>query len=145
MIAEVWFPIQKDSDGYPKSRDSEGLRCEIGDERSELGEVQSVPFYLKDVAYGDTIRIKKNPAGYREFAGVEHRGGYSVYRLLLHDSKRKAEVIERLLDFGVFLEHEGDLIAIAARRNVDSEALVGYIVAGKQANLWGAQDGYIAD
>jgi hypothetical protein len=145
MIAEVWFPIQKDEDGYPKSRDSEGLRCEITDERSGIAEVQSVPFYLKEVAYGDTIRIKNNPAGYREFDSVERRGGCSVYRLLLHDISRLDEVQEKLLDFGVFLERDDSLIAIAAPPDVDSDALVSYIIEGKQSGLWGSQDGYIAD
>jgi hypothetical protein len=145
MIAEVWFSIQKDADGYPKSRDSEGLRCELDDDRSETAEIKSVPFYLKEVAYGDTIRIKKNPAGYREFDSVLQRGGCSVYRLLVHDLSRLAEVQERLLNFGVFLERDDALIAIAAPADVDSDALVDYILEGKRAGLWGSQDGYIAD
>jgi hypothetical protein len=145
MIAEVWFPIQKDEDGYPKSRDSEGLRCEISDERSEVAEVQSVPFYLKDVAYGDTIRIKNNPAGYREFDSIVRRGGCIVYRLLLHDVSRLDEVQEKLLDFGVLLERDDSLIAIAVPPDVDSDALVDYIIKGKRLGLWGSQDGYIAD
>jgi hypothetical protein len=145
MIVEVWFPIQKDSDGYPKSRDSEGLRCEISDERNELAEVQSVPFYLKEVAYGDIVRIKRNPAGYREFDGVERRSGCSVYRLLVHDATRLDEVQEKLLDFGVFLERDGSLIAIAVPPDVHSDALVAYIIEGKRSGLWGSQDGYIGD
>ena len=145
MIVEVWFPIEKDSDGYPKSRDSEGLRCEISDEQSESAEVRSVPFYLKQVAYGDTIKIKRNPTGYREFDRVEHHSGCSVYRLLLHDASRRDEVLDRLLNFGVFLERDGGLIAIAAPLDVDSDALVNYILEGKRSGLWGAQDGYIAE
>lgn len=145
MIAEVWFPIKKDSDGYPKSRDSEGLRCEITDERSEVAEIQSVPFYLKEVAYGDIIRIKRNSAGYREFDRVERRSGCSVYRLFLHDMDRLNEVQDKLLDFGVYLERDDQLIAIAAPPDVDLDALVDYIIEGKRSGLWGSQDGYIAD
>ena len=145
MIVEVWFPIEKDEDGYPKSRDSEGLRCEVDNDHSETAEIMSVLFYLKNVAYGDTIRIKRNAAGYREFNGVLQRSGCSVYRLLLHDASHLAKVQQRLLDFNVFLERDDALIAIAAPTDVDSDALVDYILEGKRSGLWGSQDGYIAD
>lgn len=145
MIAEVWFSIEKDKDGYPKSRDSEGLRCELLNDESKTAEILSVPFYLKEVAYGDTIRIKKNPAGYREFDGILRRSGSSVYRLLLHDLSRLNEVQEKLLDFRVILERDDALIAIAAPPDVDLDALVEYIIEGKQSGIWGSQDGYVAD
>ena len=98
----------------------------------------SVPFYLKEVAYGDTIRIKMHPAGYREFDSVLQRSGSSVYRLMLHDLSRLEEVQERLLDFGVLLERDGELIAIAAPPDVDSDALVDYIIEGK--TFWSLGD-----
>jgi hypothetical protein len=54
-------------------------------------------------------------------------------------------VQDRLLDFGVFLERGDSLIAIAAPPDIDSDALVDYILEGKRSGLWGSQDGYIAD
>jgi hypothetical protein len=64
---------------------------------------------------------------------------------LLHDVSRLDEVQEKLLDFGVLLERDDSLIAIAVPPDVDSDALVDYIIKGKQLGLWGSQDGYIAD
>jgi hypothetical protein len=95
-----------------------------------------VPFYLKEVAYRDIVRIKRNPAGYREFEGVERRSGCSVYRLLVHDATRLDEVQEKLLDFGVFLERDDSLIAIAVPPDVDSDALIAYSIEGKRSGFW---------
>jgi hypothetical protein len=144
---EVWFQIEKDADGYPASRDSEGLLCLPLDAECTQCRIRSVPFYLKNVAYGDVVKTRENPSGYLEFAEVVKRGGSSVYRLLLHESAkaRKDEYIKALLDFDVLLEHDGDLIAIAAPPDADSDALVEYILQGKATDAWGAQDGYIFD
>ena len=140
---EVWFQIEKDAEGYPRTRDSEGLLCRpLNPECSEC-EVGSVPFYLRNIAYGDLITTKTNPAGYREFEKVIKRGGFSIYRLLLHDSSRKAEWVAAFLEFDVLLEHDEDLIAIAVPPDADSEGLVTYILDGKSRGWWGAQDGYI--
>jgi len=98
---------------------------------------------LKNIAYGDLITTKKNPAGYLEYNDVIKRGGYSIYRLLLHDSERKSEWIAALLDFDVLLEHDKDLIAIAVPPDINSDSLVDYILDGKSHGWWGAQDGFI--
>lgn len=140
---EIWFQIEKDAEGYPRTRDSEGLLCRpLNPECSEC-EVSSVPLYLRNVAYGDLITTKRNPAGYLEFEKVIKRGGYSIYRLFLHDSDRKAEWIAALLEFDVLMEQDRHLIAIAVPPDVDSESLITYMLDGKSRGWWGAQDGYI--
>jgi hypothetical protein len=101
-VVEVWFPIEKDADGYPKSRDSEALLCKPLDPECTLCDVASVPFYLRNVAYGDTISTKDN-GGCLEFRAIVKRGGFSVYRILLHDSTRKDEWIRKFLEFDVLL------------------------------------------
>lgn len=143
LVVEVWFPIEKDADGYPKSKDSEGLLCKPADAECSICTVASVPFYLRNVAYGDTISTQDNGSGSLGFKEVAKRGGYSVYRILLHESSKKDELIEKLLDCGALLEHEGDLIAIAISPNIDSDPLFDYILEGKAKGFWGAQDGYI--
>jgi hypothetical protein len=143
LVVEVRFEIEKDGDGYPKSRDAELLLCKPLDPECTHCLVASVPFYLKDVAYGDTISTTENPSGRLQFRQIVERGGYSVYRVLLRDSTRKETVIKELLDRDVLLEHDGNLIAIAIPPTADGDAIVKYLMKGKRDGVWGAQDGYV--
>lgn len=147
MIIETWFPVRKDSDGFPKSRDWEALRCEVDDAQSEIGQLQSIPFYLKEVAYGDWVRMKMTSGGHLEFDRVERRGGYSVYRILLLDDTRTDEVQKALLHFGVLLERDRNLnlFAIAVPPNIDSNPLHNYLDSAERLGLLSTQDGYVAD
>jgi hypothetical protein len=145
LVVEVRFEIEKDAEGYPKSRDAEALLCRPLDPECSQCVVASVPFYLRNVAYGDTISTEENPPGCLQFKEVISRGGYSVYRILLHDSTKKDELITKLLDLDVLLEQDGDLIAIAVPPTADNDAIVDYIFKGKSAGLWGAQDGYVVE
>lgn len=143
LVVEVRFEIEKDAEGYPRSRDSEALLCKPIDAECKSCVIASVPFYLRNVAYADTIKTREDPPGFLKFGEVAKRGGYSVYRILLHDQGKKDELISRLLDFDVLVEQDGNLIAIAVPPNSDSDAIVDYILGGKQRGFWGAQDGYI--
>lgn len=142
LTVEVRFEIEKDADGYPKSRDAEALLCKPLNPECSTCVVQSVPFYLRDVAYGDTIRAIENVAGILEFSEIVNRGGYSVYRIFLHDLAQKEQAVNTLVKLGGLVEHDGKLIAIAAPASADS-AVLNYILAGKREGLWGAQDGYL--
>ena len=144
-VVEVKFGIEKDSTGYPKSRDAEALLCRPLDPECSQCAVASVPFYLRNVAYGDTISTEEDPSGCLQFKQIIARGGYSIYRILLHDSTKRDELITTLLDFDVLLEQDGDLIAIAAPPTANIDAIVDFILKGKSAGFWGAQDGYIAE
>jgi len=78
-----------------------------------------------------------------EFREIAERGGYSVYRILVHDSTKKDELISWLLDRDVLLEQDGNLIAFAVPPDATRDAIVNHLLEGKERNLWGAQDGYI--
>lgn len=145
LVVEVRFEIEKDAEGYPTSRDAEALLCKPLDPECLQCVVASVPFYLRNVAYGDTIRTQEDQSGRLRFKSVVARGGYSVYRMLLHDPTKKAEAVGKLLDLGVLLEQDGDLIAIAVPPIADTDSIVEYILAGKRAGFWGAQDGFLND
>ena len=145
LVVEVWFPIEKDADGYPRSRDSEALLCKPIDAECSLCNIASVPFYLRNVAFGDTVSTRDDGFGCLDFKEIVKRGGYSVYRILLHDLSTTDAAIKALLDFDVLLEHEGGLIAIAVSPQVNIDRLIDFILDGKDRGLWGAQDGYIAD
>jgi Domain of unknown function (DUF4265) len=142
-VVEVWFEIEKDSEGYPKSRDFEGLLCKPVDAECSVCIVKSVPFYLRNVAYGDTIRTEDGPDRCLEFHSVMERGGYSVYRVLLHDPARREELVSQLQNFGAVVEQEGNLIALAASSKEKLDQIVDYILEGKAKDWWGAQDGFV--
>jgi hypothetical protein len=144
-FVEVRFEIVKDADGYPESRSAEALLCKPSDPECKTCVVKSIPFFLKDVAYGDTISTTTDPEGCLHFEAVIGRGGYSIYRLFLHDSSQKETLIRRLLDFDTLVESEGDLVALAVPPTTDADAVVDYILAGKERGAWGAQDGYISE
>ncbi|HJU10161.1 MAG TPA: DUF4265 domain-containing protein [Candidatus Binataceae bacterium] len=142
-VVEVRFEIEKDADGYPGSRDAEALLCKPLDADCTVCVVASVPFYLRNVAYGDTVRAIEGSVSLLEFGGVVSRGGYSVYRMFLHDFSRKEQTIKDLLALGAVIEHDGRLIAIAISEVNGPGAVLDYILEGKRQDRWGAQDGYI--
>ena len=143
LVVEVRFEIEKDAEGYPKSRDAEALLCKPLNPECSWCVVVSVPFYLRNVAYGDTIRTTENADGNLQFREIIKRSGYSVYRVLLHDSAKKNDLIERLLNFDVLLEQDGNLIAFAVPPTVGAAAIVDYLLKGKKKGYWGVQDGFI--
>jgi len=143
LVVPVGFDIEKDPEGFPKSRDAEELLCKPLDTECSLCVVDSVPFYLRNVAYGDTIRTSADSSGYLEFAEIVRRGGYSVYRILLRTIDNKQEVVKKLLDLGALVEHDEKLIALAVRHTGTEDPVLDYVLEGKRLGLWGAQDGYV--
>jgi hypothetical protein len=129
LVTEVIFPIEKDAEGYPKSRDFEALLCEPLDAECSICTVKSVPFYLRSVAFGDTISAEEDLDGNLRFKGVVKRGGYSVYRVLLHAPSRKEDLIARLLESGALVEQDKNLIAFAVPPTTNADALIDYILA----------------
>ncbi len=83
-VVEARFEIEKDADGYPKSRNAEALLCKPLDPECSLCIVTSVPSYLRNIAYGDTIRTKPDSGDSLEFGQVVKReaiaftGSYST-------------------------------------------------------------------
>ncbi|HLK03002.1 MAG TPA: DUF4265 domain-containing protein [Candidatus Acidoferrum sp.] len=144
IVVEVRFAIEKDSEGYPRSRDAEALLCEPLNPDCSRCRVGSVPFYLNNVAYGDTVTTKPNDSGDAlEFDKIVRHNGHSVYRLRLNDKTDKDETISHLLGLGVLLEQNGRLLAIAVPPDANLDRVVDFILDGKARGLWGAQDGYI--
>lgn len=79
-MEEVWFAIEKDADGYPTTRDWEGLRAV---KRGRHYEIRSAPFYAKGIAYGDVVKAENSAEGFLKFQEVIQRGGFSIFRLYL--------------------------------------------------------------
>lgn len=140
----VVFKIEKNALGYPKSRDFEALFCRPLDEEATTCRIMSVPFFLKNVAYGDTIETEVDPeTDGLNFSRVLIRGGYSIYRIYLHDQSKKEALLEKLFSCDALVEITGNLLAFAVLDSNYSDALYNYIMEGKSLGYWGAQDGFI--
>lgn len=85
-LVEVWFPIEKDTDGYPESKSWEGMLSRVVTRGFLL---ESVPFYLKNVSKGDVVAAEEGD--FLRFSHVVERGGHNTYRLLM-DEACKSEV-----------------------------------------------------
>lgn len=143
MANEVWFAIEKDANGFPKTRDWEGLHCEVVSKKENFFKVKNVPFYLKDISYEDVIKAKLSPAGYLEFDCVIKRSGWSVYRLLLKNPSVLKTIVELSKAMGLQVEQDESLMALAVPPSADSDAVIDFILSGKKRGDWGAQDGFI--
>lgn len=143
LVIEVLFEIEKDSEGYPKSRDSEALLCKPLTPECSICEIVSVPFYLRNVACGDVVSTHENADGNLGFKDVLRRGGYSVYRVLLRVPAQRVRLIQELLRFDVIIERDRDLIAFAVPPTVDANPIIDYLLKGKSEGYWGVQDGFI--
>jgi len=147
-FVEIWFEIEKDADGYPKSTTWEALlaRPTANIDRFVL---ESVPFYLRNVSRGDLVRAKMVPeeGGHLfEFDGVIERGGHNTYRLLLpkRQSKKADSTVKELQSRGLTVEEEhGILLAVDVPPSVDQQAIDEYLVAECHAGRWDMQDGYL--
>jgi Domain of unknown function (DUF4265) len=139
---EVWFPIEKDAEGFPKSRDWEGLWSTPVNDGFV---VENVPFYLKNVSKGDLIAAEARD--FLQFTEVLAHKGHNTYRLLmLEASENKVdEVISELEALGLTTElnETGTLLAVDVPPSVNQQQVDVYLLAGKEAGRWSMQDGYL--
>lgn len=149
---EIWFPIAKDDSGYPKSKNWEQLLARPVLERDDYFQLESIPFYLKNVSRGDIVRadVTQNKEIHDgeifQFQDVIDRGGHSTYRLLLrkqHPNDPKVTT-EELLKKGLAVEEQyGDFIAIDVPPTVDRPAIDDYLRGERRTGRWEMQDGYL--
>src|ERR1044072_1346175 len=111
---EIWFRLEKDEDGYPKSKNWEQLLAWPVLESDSCFCIESIPFFVKGISRGDIIKAKvsKNSdvqeGEFFEFEGIVERGGHNTYRLLLRETQgNNLEVIKQeLLVKGLAFEVE---------------------------------------
>lgn len=151
---EIWFPIEKDEEGYPESKDWEQLRARPVLERDDYFEIESIPFYLKNISRGDIVKanVVENStiqAGeIFEFDRVVHRGGHNTYRLLLRKkvSNDPEFTTQELLKKGLAVEEQyGDFFAVDVPPSVDQEEIDDYLLSQKDSGRWQMQDGYLSN
>lgn len=150
---EIWFRIEKDKQGYPRTRVWEQLLAQPIVERVDYFQIESIPFYLKDVSRGDVVRTKITENGeiqdgeVFEFDGIVQRGGHNTYRLLLKQKHPDdpAFTENELLSKGLLIEvkHE-DFFAVDVPPSLDQQAIDRYLVTESESGRWGLQDGYLS-
>jgi len=151
-LVEVWFRIEKDEHGYPASKEWEQLLARPLSNRDDYFQIESTPFFLKNVSRGDIVRAKTvtNPEIQNddvfEFDAVLDRGGHNTYRLLLRkkrpDDPQFTE--NELLKKGLAVEEQyGDFFAVDVSPSVDQQAIDSYLVAESDSGRWELQDGYL--
>jgi len=151
-LVEIWFRIEKDDGGYPKTKEWEQLLARPLSERDDYFQIASIPFYLRNISFGDIVRTKTvvnsdiQQGEVFEFDAVLDRGGHNTYRLLLktkHPDDPDFTTKELLKKGLSFEEQYGDFFAIDVSPSVDQQAIDAYLVAESQSGRWQMQDGYL--
>jgi hypothetical protein len=150
---EIWFRIAKDDDDYPEFKNWEQLLARPVLKRDDYFQLESIPFYLKNVSRGDIIRaeIVQNKEIQEgeifQFEDVVDRGGHNTYRLLLRKKRPNdpAFTTDELLKKGLSVEEQyGDFFAIDVPPAVDQQAIDSYLRAERRSGRWELQDGYLS-
>jgi hypothetical protein len=145
-LVEVWFPIEKDEDGYPESKNWEQLLARPT-EKIEQFMLESIPFYLKNVSRGDVVSAKtvKGESGdFFQFDEVVTPNGHNTYRLLLRKKHPDdpSFTVNELVKRGLAVEEQqGDFLAVDAPPSVNQQLIDQYLVGESEAGRWEMQDG----
>lgn len=142
---EIWFPIEKDSEGYPQSQDWEELWATPVE--GGCFRLDSTPFFVKDIAAGDVIATVTTEEGLYTFQKIISRSGNSSFRIWLHDvvAHDGVKIVEALRELGVHVEITlGRLIAINVSPDRENE-IWEYLEAGRGRGDWGLRVGFSPD
>lgn len=151
-FVEIWFPIEKDKDGYPQSKHWEQLLARPMLEADTCFQIESVPFYLRNISRGDIVQARTtenreiDEGEVFEFADLIKRGGHNTYRLLLQKKRPDDPEFTKneLLKKGLVVEVEYDeLFAIDVPPSVNQKAIDQYLLKENSAGRWSLQDGYL--
>jgi hypothetical protein len=149
---EIWFAVQKDSDGYPRHKNWEQLLGRPMAEDDSVFQIESIPFFLKNVSRGDIVRargvenLEIQEGEIFEFESVLERGGHNTYRLLIRqtDPNDPDHTINELLGKGLAVEdQDGRFLAVDVPPSVDQAAIDRYLVEESEKGRWEMQDGYL--
>lgn len=149
---KIWFRIEKDEDGYPRSKDWEQLLAWPVLESDRCFIIESIPFFVKGISRGDIVRAKVSTNSevqegeFFEFESIVERGGHNTYRLLLrNEGSNDSELTKTdLLTKGLAFEAEDDdFFAIDVPPTVNQKAIDDYLIKEAEAGRWGLEDGSV--
>jgi hypothetical protein len=149
---EIWFSIEKDEDGYPETRNWEQLLARPVLEHDDYFQIESIPFYLKNISRGDIVKAnvvenkELQDGELFEFDSVVDRGGHNTYRLFLR-KKRPDDpefTTNELLKKQLAIEEQyGDFFAVDVPPTVNQQAIDDYLLSERESGRWHMQDGYL--
>lgn len=146
---EIWFRIEKDADGYPRSKSWEQLLGHPVTARDDYFQIASVPFFLRNVSCGDIVKARTRvetevqDGEIFEFDSIVERGGHNTYRLLVKKQDASSTMNE-LQKRGLAVEEEsGGLLAVDVPPAVDQHAVDAFLVKEAELGRWQMQDGYL--
>lgn len=146
---EIWFRIEKGSDGYPRSKSWEQLLAHPVTARDDYFEIASIPFFLKNVSRGDIVKATtvvetevQNDEIF-EFDSIIERGGHNTYRLLVK-KEDSGGTVKELQARGLAVEEEsGGLLAVDVPPSVNQRAVDSFLVKESESGRWQMQDGFL--
>lgn len=95
-----------------------------------LFELCCIPFFLYDVALGDTVRTSPQSGRRYVVSGVLDSAGRSVFRVHFEQSTlgNRDDVVARLTEMGALLEwSSGSLLAVDARDEAHGQEIADYL------------------
>jgi hypothetical protein len=149
---EIWFRLEKDEDGYPKSKDWEQLLAWPVVESDRCFRIESIPFFVKGISRGDIIQAKVSENSevqqgeFFEFDSIVERGGHNTYRLLLREKHTtdpeltKKELLAKELALEV---EDDDFFAVDVPPSVNQREIDNFLMAEAESGRWGLQDGFV--
>lgn len=149
---EIWFRIEKDEDGYPRSKDWEQLLAWPVLESDRCFSIESIPFFVKGISRRDIVRAKVSENSevqegeFFEFESIVERGGHNTYRILLRNyvSSDPELIKKELLAKGLAFEVEDDdFFAIDVPPTVNQKDIDDYLIRGAESGRWGLEDGSV--
>jgi uncharacterized protein DUF4265 len=141
---EVWFRIAKKPSGYPESMDWETLAAEPTENGLKL---TSIPFYVRNVSWGDVISVADIENDVLEFSGILQRSGHSTLRLLLSENEAGhcEEIVEQLRQRGYLVDNDSEtLLAISIPPSLVLSREIEYLQAERQKGRWEIEAGYLS-
>jgi hypothetical protein len=140
-LIEVWFPIEKDADGYPETRSWERMLSRNSTEGFIL---ESVPFYLKNVSRGDTVAAVEDD--FLRFSQVIARGCHNTYRLLMADVPDSdiRRAIADLETLGLERSENKIRLAVDVPPSTNQQKIDDYLVKHQELGRWQMQDGFLS-
>ena len=149
---EIWFRLEKDEDGYPRSKDWEQLLAWPVLESDRYFLIESIPFFVRGIARGDIIKAKVSENSevqegeFFEFESIVERGGHNTYRLLIRENHTTDLGLtkEELLGKGLAFEIEdNDFFAVDVPPSVNQKEIDDFLIAEAEAGRWGLEDGFV--
>jgi len=142
---KVQFILEQDDDGWPPAGSEDIWAIVVA---SDVVKVDSIPWFVRDVALGDLISVQRTHDGRAVFHERLKWSGNCTLRVvpLADDSDAGIrDVIERLSGYGVGLEVLGQfgLVAVNVPASIDVVGLKATLDLGEKEGWWTYEEGCV--